>query len=348
YGGQRASWEDLQRIFEGVSHQSLDWFFKQWLDLKGAPELKLEDVELKTLSVDDRNIGATGRSPLPTGYQVTGKVVQLGDIYQLRIPVQINFGSGRKIFDLDLTQRETPFSYTVQDPPFSLVLDPEYHLFRKIAPEAITPCLNALLKDKDKLFIYPTEGTPEEISTYRGLAEMAASRKGGKVLPDANLTEELLTGNSVLIFGNPRRSEVATFLNRLTNFPGSLELGENDFKLDGKEYKGEEHALLATWRNPQNPRKYLTFYFGLSPSALSRARYLFYYGWDSYLVFEKGRPVQRGDWPEMAVLSRPTQSEVEVGATGPVAPTAPAVEAFNEAALLDHIQYLASEELKGR
>lgn len=344
YGGQRADWNGLQKVFEEVSHQSLDWFFTQWLDLKGGPELKLEETELKILRTGSPEVGVTGQSSQVTGYQITGKVTQLGDIYQLRLPIQVNFKDGQETFDLDLTRRENSFTYTVKRPPLSLILDPEYHVFRKIALEAITPCLNALLEDKDKLFVYLTAGSSDEITTYRGLAEMAAARKGGKVLPDSELTEDLLAENSTLIFGNPGRSEpIQPWLRKwLRDLPGEPQLEENIFKLDGKEYKREDQAFLATWRNPQNPKKYLTFYFGLSSDALSRARYLFYYGWDSYLIFEKGRPVQRGDW---------TETHSDTSFLFPVArslSTRSDVEAFDKTSLINHIQYLASEELEGR
>ncbi len=96
--------------------------------------------------------------------------------------------------------------------------------------------------------------------------------------------------------GNARKS--APVKEWLTHLPEGFELKEDAFRLGGKEYKGEEIALLVTWRNPKNPMKYLTFYFGLAPGALSRARYLFYDGWDSYVIFEKGYPIQRDDWPE--------------------------------------------------
>jgi aminopeptidase N len=281
YGGHRANWEDLQTVFEEVSHQPLDWFFRQWLDLKGGPELKLENVKLEAL---------------PKGYRVTGQVIQRGDVYRLQLPIQLRFKEERKTFHLDLTERENPFIYTVDRAPLSLVLDSEYHVFRKIAPEALNPCLNALLEDKDKLLIYPTEGTAEEIAIYRGLAEMAVIRKGGKVLPDTVLTGDLFTQNSLLILGNARKS--ALVREWLTLLPEGFELTEDGFRLGDKNYTGEETALLVTWRNPKNPMKYLTLYFGLAPGALSRARYLFYYGWDSYVIFDKGYPIQQGDWPE--------------------------------------------------
>jgi hypothetical protein len=281
YGGRRVDWEDLQKVFEEVSHQPLDWFFRQWVDLKGGPELKLENVKLEAL---------------PKGYRVTGQVVQRGDVYRLRLPIQLRFEGERRIFHLDLTERETPFIYMVDRAPLALILDPEYHVFRKIAPEALTPCLHALLEDKDKLLIYPTQGTADEIAIYRGLAEMVATRKGGKILADTALTGDLLTQNSLFILGDARKS--APVKEWLTHLPEGFELKEDAFRLGGKEYKGEEIALLITWRNPKNPIKYLTLYFGLAPGALSRARYLFYYGWDSYVIFEKGHPIQRDDWPE--------------------------------------------------
>jgi hypothetical protein len=45
-----------------------------------------------------------------------------------------------------------------------------------------------------------------------------------------------------------------------------------------------------------NSKKWVTIYFGQSITAFSRARYIFFYGWDSYILFKKGRPVARGNF----------------------------------------------------
>ena len=44
----------------------------------------------------------------------------------------------------------------------------------------------------------------------------------------------------------------------------------------------------------------MTIYFGQSATGLSRFRYIFFYGWDSYVLFKKGRPEKRGNFSSLS------------------------------------------------
>ena len=57
-----------------------------------------------------------------------------------------------------------------------------------------------------------------------------------------------------------------------------------------------EESFLLTTSHPLQSGKWLTIYFGQSAESLSRARYIFFYGWDSYILFKKGRPEKRGSF----------------------------------------------------
>jgi len=43
-----ASWAEVREAFEVGYGKNLDWFFRQWVDEKGAPELEIKDPELNT------------------------------------------------------------------------------------------------------------------------------------------------------------------------------------------------------------------------------------------------------------------------------------------------------------
>jgi hypothetical protein len=80
----------------------------------------------------------------------------------------------------------------------------------------------------------------------------------------------------------------------------------------------------------------VTIYFGRSASALSRARYIFFYGWDSYILFKNGRPRERGNFsPRSSFISYDFISKEHFSKIEPQR-------------LKDHIAYLASPELAGR
>ena len=65
-------------------------------------------------------------------------------------------------------------------------------------------------------------------------------------------------------------------------------------------------ALLISCRHPERPEHVVTLFYGLSSAAAAKvAHLLFFYGWQSYVVFQDGAVVARGDFA-------PTTSEVEV------------------------------------
>jgi hypothetical protein len=99
--------------------------------------------------------------------------------------------------------------------------------------------------------------------------------------------------------------------------------------------EGDE-SLILTFPNPLHPGKWVTIYFGRSASALSRARTIFFYGWDSYVLFKNGRPKERGSFSPRSsfvsydFLSKEYFAKIELQR------------------LRDHIACLASPELAGR
>ena len=45
----------------------------------------------------------------------------------------------------------------------------------------------------------------------------------------------------------------------------------------------------------------MTFLYGNTPEAVAKmARFLFFYGWQSYVVFNEGSVVARGEWDTTA------------------------------------------------
>ncbi|MCK5139033.1 MAG: M1 family peptidase, partial [Thermodesulfovibrionia bacterium] len=50
YRFKMASWDDLRISFERVHGESLERFFRQWLDVKGMPQLSLKNVKVRHLS----------------------------------------------------------------------------------------------------------------------------------------------------------------------------------------------------------------------------------------------------------------------------------------------------------
>jgi len=99
---------------------------------------------------------------------------------------------------------------------------------------------------------------------------------------------------------------------------------------------GGDESLLITYPHTLHPGKWVTIYFGSSATGLSRARYIFFYGWDSYILFKKGRPIERGSFsPLSSFVSYDFLYKAH----------------FNNIQtekLKDYVSYLASPDLAGR
>ncbi len=279
YGGKQASWEDIRRVFEQATDRRLNNFFSQWLDRPGGPQLKLENVRAQSAA---------------NGIVVSGEAVQEGDVYELPVLLEVDDGQGKKRLILDVSKRKTPFSMEVPKMPLKLTLDPDDHLFRRLYAEEIIPALNALLEDPEKVIIIPDQGDEESRKIYLEVAKGIKERKGGEILSAKEVTEEKLGNSSVMLLGESWKTPILSKL--ISHLPKPVEHREGSFFVKGEKVSDEDESLLFSVPRPHHPGKWVTAYFGRSASALSRARYIFFYGWDSYVLFKNGKPKERGSF----------------------------------------------------
>ena len=319
YGGKQASWEDIRKIFEEATGKRLNHFFSEWLDRPGGPQLKLENVKTHTA---------------PNGFIVSGEAVQEGDIYELPVLLEVDDGLGKKRLILDVSKRRTSFSIEVPGMPLKLTLDPDDHLFRRLYPEEIIPGLNALLQDPEKIIVISDQGDEESRKIYLELAKGVKERKGGEILSAKEVTEEKLRNSSVMLLGESWKTPILSRL--ISHPPKPFDHKEGTFSMKGERVDEGDESLLLSFSRPLHPGKWVTVYFGRSASALSRARYVFFYGWDSYVLFKDGRPAERGSFPPRgSFASHNFLSKDDFVKIDPQR-------------LKEHVSYLSSPELTGR
>jgi hypothetical protein len=321
YGGRQASWDDIRTTFEGASGKNLEKFFAQWLDRPGGPRLRLENVAYEVT---------------PGGYRISGNILQQGEVYELSLPVEVDLGAEKKRYMMEISDEKNSFSVEVPGFPLTLSVDPDHHVFRKIGADEITPCLNVLLEDPGKIFVLPDAGPEGEESRkiYANLAEMAKERKGGKILSPKEFAGGDLPDASLILLGDTWKLPV--FSKLLSGLSGALRFKDVSFFLDGKRVGEDDDSLLLTLPHPSRPGRWVSLYFGASGAALSRARYIFFYGWDSYILFKKGRPQVRGNF--LPVRS-PLVHDFLLGSDS----RNPEIKR-----LRDHISFLSSPGLGGR
>jgi len=86
--------------------------------------------------------------------------------------------------------------------PLTLSIDPASHLFRRLYPQEISPGLNVLLEDGEKILVLPEKADEESRKIYADLASMVQKRKGGKILSEKEVTEDQILNSSVMLFGD--------------------------------------------------------------------------------------------------------------------------------------------------
>ena len=126
------------------------------------------------------------------------------------------------------------------------------------------------------------------------------------------------------------------FISKLiSNFPKPINHKEGSFFIKGDRVGEGDESLLLTFPNPLHPGKWVTIYFGRSANSLARARYIFFYGWDSYLLFRNGRPIERGRFSPRA-----TPASVNF--------LSQQFNQIDDQRLRDHLSRLASRDMGGR
>ncbi len=287
--GTYASWLDLEKEFSSAAGRDLRWFFAQWVERAGAPSLRVADATARGPAVGREGVG---------GYQVTIRLRQEGEeqAYRLRVPILVGMPGGKTHAEvLEMEGADQTFTLTTPGKPIRLQIDPDYESFRRISRRALPPMLNLYVTDRVRSLVLPTGGSDAEREPYQALARrIASSDQGSRIKQGAGLDPSTMQG-SILILGGPALNPAADWAVR--GCEDRVTLGRDTFSIGGRVYEGSEMALLISCRHPERPEHVVTIFYGLSPDAAAKvARLLFFYGWQSYLVFRDGAVVARGDF----------------------------------------------------
>jgi len=148
--------------------------------------------------------------------------------------------------------------------------------------------------------VLPNAGAEADRAPYEALSariaaqETAEGRERKPTVVQATDPQAVTLDASVLVLGGPDINRAAGWAVR--GCAGKVTLGDDQFTVDGQRYEGADMALLVSCRQPERPHRVVTLFYGLTPRAAAKvARLLFFYGWQSYLVFRDGTVVARGD-----------------------------------------------------
>jgi hypothetical protein len=275
--GKRASWDTWRQAFSREAEEDLGWYFDQWVARKGAPQIVLEQVELRDSgpgSRDDR-------------WQVSGVLRQTGTPYTLTVPVRLEGGENSVVEAVECTSASTPFVIDLDFPPAALRVDPEQNVFRRLDPLEMPPVLSRVLGDPKALVV--VDARPE----YQALAKTLTRTGEGEIVPAASVTEAQLTSRNVLVLGPLPKSGPLAALRK--DLPREVSIEADGFTVEGKKYRETGASLLAVGRHPSDPARAVAIFYGLSPDGVTAAgRKLVHYGKYSFLAFVDGTNKTKG------------------------------------------------------
>lgn len=273
YRGRYAGWQDVEQVFAETAGRELRWFFAQWVERPGAPDLRLVTSQLHR--------AGEGGVQLRQGEE----------IYRLRVPVSVTLVNG-EVRTQTVALDGTAGTLSVPKGLQSVRADPDYEVFRRIPREALPPMLNLFVTDRSRAVIPPGGGTEEDRAPYAELAKQVTAREPGiEWLDDRSAGP---AQGSVLVLGGPGVNGAADWAVR--GCGEKVRIGKDALTIEGRTYNGPGTALLVSCREPEHPERVVTLFYGVTPQAAAKvARLLFFYGWQSYLVFQDGAVAVRGD-----------------------------------------------------
>jgi len=291
YRGRHAEWGDLERVFVEESRQDLRWFFVQWLEQDGAPVLSLLEATARPV------VGA------PT-FQLEATIVQSNKPFRLSLQMRVRMEDGREqILTVPLRSLREAISVTLPARPVTIDLDPEFMTFRRIARQSLSPVLNHYVTDRRRSVLTAFTDEPGHPSPFREIVARIETQEqqkpAGERTAIVSLAQDglLPQEGSVLVLGGPEfRSGIQSIL--VHHCGERAALNERSVTVMGREHEGAGLALLASCHRVDRPGSVVTVLYAASQQAVAKvARLLFFYGWNSFVLFKDGAVAVRGEWP---------------------------------------------------
>jgi uncharacterized iron-regulated protein len=246
---QIADWDDIRTSFEETNNIDLGWFFDQWLNKKGLPELEIKSTKLRHESGD---------------YLLEIELAQDGNVYQLDVPVTIYLNDHTKTRQiLKLTKDVETFKINLGTKPLRVGLDENYDVPRKLSEPEFPPVISRLMGEKRIIFVFQQDEKP----IYQTFIDLFGDKK-----TEFKTSEQIdmgdLKSSTLIVLGksNP-------LIKRLF---GGTELDAEGFNIIVKE-------------NPFNDQKVIALVNGESKEEVEKAaKKISHYGTYSMLDFKNG------------------------------------------------------------
>ena len=287
YRNRPADWRSIEEVFSRESGQDLRWFFEQWVERPGAPLLSLRDVHARRVK------GEGGRE----AWRLTVQVEQAEKPFRMAIPLRIVMKESTDIKPIMLSLSQTSVAeFVLSDQPLRVELDPDLMTFRRLTRRQLPPMLNGYVTDPHKTVVraFSDPASPlQQIVSRIADHELSGSHRTRVVsLKENSLPRD---GSILVLAGADQRQAVHSLVQESCG--DRIALGESGFQIEGQVYDGPKMAVLFSCHRANVPGSVITVLYGVTSSAVEKiARFLFYYGWHSYVIFKDGAVTKREVW----------------------------------------------------
>ena len=289
YRGRPADWRDVEQVFADAAGKDLRWFFAQWVEQSGAPDVTVKQVTAR---------------PLPGGeFQLEGRLVQSGAGFQSPLPFRIVMpGERRQSVQVRINGGDDPFTARLAARPLFLEIDPDATVLRRIKRQDLPPVLNHYVTDARRSVVsafsdsdgaaHPFDEVVKRIQAQE--SQKPASQRAAMIpfQRDRLLPPE----GSVLVLGTPAAlNALQPVMNEHCGH--RVQLREGGVTIDETAYEGPAVAVLISCHRTDQPGSVVSLLYAVSPQAATTvARLLFFYGWSTVIVFKDGKAVARREW----------------------------------------------------
>ncbi len=335
---KRASFDDIRIAFEEVSGQDLKWFFEQWVQKTGAPQLILEKVVAKNVN---------GVHSIAFSL----KQIQKAGLFNLDVPVVIVNENGIEYKTVKLKTKEDSFSIILKEKPLKIMIDPQFDMFRILDPRETPSTFTKAYGAKKSLIILP-DTKNKHYNWYKDFAKVwtKGKEKKFKVISQNNI-EKLPIDKAVMLLGLDNK--FASIVNKEMK-KTDAEIMKNAVRYGKANLSDKNNSFFISAVNPGNAKQVITLLsIGKEKAVNGLARKLPHYGKYSYLAFAGAEPsnIAKGQWsvnnsPLMKNLEPKANTlKIELEKRKALAKLAPV---FSADRMMKTITYLASDKMKGR
>ena len=290
--GRHADWQDLERVFAMVSRQELRWFFAQWIERPGAPAVA---IAAATANPDrDR----------PGSYRLRVTLARDGGAFRFILPLSVAMKGSTHSVPVALAAEQREVELVVPGAPLNVAIDPGLMSLQRLKRGHMAPVLNLFVTDQRKavLPLFSDTATPlkELVARIEAQAAQDLPERKTAVLPAD--TRALPPSGSVLIVATSEYHAQVQSL--LADACGDLAVvGPTGFRIAGTSYEGRRMAALFSCHRRNAPGSVVTVLYAMDPTAATKvARLLFFYGWQSAVVFDEGTVTKREMWQEFQAM----------------------------------------------